>query len=85
MHRLLGMMMIKFPSWESVFKGRKLLLYKHDKFIHKNMKYTLISEQDIKDELAYVPHINSLKEVGEIYILGNGKLSFIEKDLRPVQ
>lgn len=79
LHRLLGMLMLKFPSWEAFFKGKKLLLYQNNKFNHKNMSYSLISDQDIQDELAHCPHIDSLDEVSEIYILGNGKLSFIKK------
>lgn len=79
LHRVVGLYCIDRPWFENIIKGEKIMLFQHDKLIPKNLKRSLVSVEDISQEIRYSLNKNSFEGIDSIYMERNGKISITEK------
>ena len=75
-HRVLGVVGVRFPRIDRVIKGSQLALFRDGVFHHRAMLRSGISRRDI-EAAARQQGFASLDEVTEVYKEADGKLSVI--------
>jgi uncharacterized membrane protein YcaP (DUF421 family) len=75
LHRILGMLMFYYSFIDSLFKGKSLMLYEKGKFYKENMKYGLVTEEHILEELRIKTGDDSLENYESISMEGSGRIS----------
>ena len=78
-HKILGWLAMKHIWVGKIVKGYRHVLYKDGEVIHKNLRKTSISEDDLMEGVRVETHSDSLKEVKEIYMEKTGQISVVKQ------
>jgi uncharacterized membrane protein YcaP (DUF421 family) len=79
LHRLLAWWAVKNKWVERSVKGHPIVLYKDGELIKQNLEKTTMSEADVLESLRLETNKRSLKDIEEVYMETNGRISFILK------
>lgn len=79
LHRVFALLSLKLPLFERFAKGDKILLYKNGRFIPAHLKRSLISEEDLMQEVRIHAQVDSLDQVKAVYMEKNGEISTVKK------
>lgn len=79
LHRGFAWLSIHSKVIGTLVKGNKILIYENGQEKEKNMKRSLVSDNDLKEELRLKMNADTLDDVKTVYMERNGELSFIEK------
>lgn len=79
-HRFFAYCGVKSRLFGKYTKGTKILLYNKGDFLEKNLALSLVSKEDILEELRQEFHKMSLENIEEIYMERSGRVSFITKE-----
>ena len=61
-------------------EGKKILLFKDNKFIKENMKKGLVCEEDIMQGVRKSALTDNMENIDTVFIERNGEISAIRKD-----
>jgi len=79
-HRLLALASMYSESIGAVIKGNKILLFKNNKLIKKNMMKCAVSYKDLQEEVRLILNDTTMDNVEEIYMERSGKISIVKKN-----
>jgi uncharacterized membrane protein YcaP (DUF421 family) len=79
-HRFVAWLSVYNKTVGSIFKGKKILLYKSGRFNRENMKHSFISEEDLMEGVRLEINSGSLESVEEIFMERTGELSIVLKN-----
>lgn len=79
LHRLFAWMALYSSLVCQLFKGSKYLLYKNGVFYKHNLARSLVSEDDIMEEVRLRALVDSLDDIDAIYMECNGRISTVKK------
>jgi uncharacterized membrane protein YcaP (DUF421 family) len=63
-----------------LIKGRQLELYKNGRINHDNLKQIRLTENDLMGEIRSKVHLNTLKQIKEVYRERTGEISVVLQD-----
>ena len=78
-HRLLGLASVYSEFIGSIVKGNKIILFKNNKMIKKNMITCSVSFKDLQEEVRLILNETNMDNVEEIYMERSGKISVVKK------
>lgn len=78
-HRLLAIISVSNDILGSVIKGNRVLLFRDNKLIKKNMLTCSVSVKDLQEEVRLLLNETTMDNVEEIYMERSGKISVIKK------
>ena len=81
LHRILGWLSLYSSTIEKIIKGTKLVLYEHGEFNQRNLLRSLVSKDDVQEEIRLSGLGNSIEDFEIIYMEANGKISVIKKNI----
>ncbi|MBA2648889.1 MAG: DUF421 domain-containing protein [Legionella sp.] len=81
LHRFLGSLSSLNLLSIRYLKGKKIILYKNQTWLEKNLKACSLQRDDVYQELRYNLGIDDIKKVDKIIMERNGKISFVCKIL----
>lgn len=79
-HRLLAIVSIYSDVVGFIIKGEKILLFKDDRVIKKNMLICSVSSKDLMEEVRIKLNESTMQNVKEVYMERSGKISIIKKE-----
>lgn len=79
MHRFCGWFSLHNKKFGYLIKGEAKVLFENGKTNTENMRYGLISENDLQEGLRINGHEESKDDVKKIYLERNGQISVIKK------
>jgi uncharacterized membrane protein YcaP (DUF421 family) len=65
-----------------ILKGNELILYKNGKYFEDNMRYGMVTKEDILSEIRLNGNLDSLEKVDSIFLERHGKISVIKKKVK---
>lgn len=80
LHRLFAYVSLFSPVIDRVLKGKKIALYKNGKVIKHNLNRSLMSQEDLKEEVRLRGHVESLDDLESLYMERNGEVSVVRKN-----
>ena len=80
MHRCFGYFIARNDSFGKLVEGKKILLFKDNKFIKENMKKGLVCEEDIMQGVRKSALTDNMENIDTVFIERNGEISAIRKD-----
>ena len=80
LHRLVAILLVKFPAVGAVFKGKRVCLYRDGQLQHANLLRTSISEADLIESLRLETRQDDLSKVFDASMEANGRSSFVLRD-----
>jgi uncharacterized membrane protein YcaP (DUF421 family) len=78
-HRVVALWCIRSARFETLMKGKQMVLYEKGRINHKNMLRCSLSRNDLLESLRLTTQKESLDEIEKAYMENNGNISFIEK------
>jgi uncharacterized membrane protein YcaP (DUF421 family) len=78
-HRLLAWLTIRHEWVRRIIEGRKILLFKDNKFIRENMDKGLVCEDDIRQGVRKSALTDNMEDIEAVYIERNGEISAVKK------
>lgn len=78
LHRVAGLLAYYFKTFGKVIKGDSLKLYEHGKVNEKNMRYCMVTMNDLITNVRTIMHEDSFAGVDEIYMERDGQISIIK-------
>lgn len=79
-YRWTGKLLQNYPKlWHHV-KGEKMILYKDGKYFEKNMKYCLITHDEIEQQIRIQLNTTSFENIEAIYMEPGAGMSIVRKD-----
>ena len=78
-YRLTGWLSERNNGFERIVKGDPVLLYKDGNFNRKKMQQCMITEEDIKESVRLELQEPDLRNVAEVLLEINGRLSFVKR------
>jgi uncharacterized membrane protein YcaP (DUF421 family) len=78
-HRLLALVSMNNDTVGAIIKGNKILLFKNNEVIKKNMIKCSVSYKDLQEEVRLILNQTTMDDVEEIYMERSGKISVIKK------
>lgn len=81
-HRLLALASIYNDTIGAIVKGNKIILFKNNKIIKKNMINCSVSYKDIEEEVRLILNETTMDNVEEIFMERSGKISVIKKSYK---
>lgn len=79
LHRLFAYLGLYSHAFGKLTKGGTILLYQKGKLIKENMKRSLISDEDLMEEIRLKANVDTLDQVEVVYMERNGQISTIKK------
>jgi uncharacterized membrane protein YcaP (DUF421 family) len=79
-HRLLAIVSVFSDTIGSIVKGKKILLFRDDKVVKRNMLLCSVSNKDLMEEVRIKLNESTMDNVKEIYMERSGKISVIKKE-----
>ena len=79
MHRMLGHLIISNEFARRLVEGKKILLFKDNKFIRENMNKGLVSAEDILQGVRKSALTENMDDIDAVYIERNGEISAVRK------
>lgn len=79
LHRLCAIFSLKPSIFSHFIKGKAIPLLKNGKLFPAKMKRSLISDEDLLEELRIHAQTNDLESFTEIYMERNGQIGFVKK------
>ena len=80
MHRCIGYFIVCYNSFGKLVEGKKILLFKDNKFIKENLKKGLVCEEDIMQGVRKSALTDNMQDIDMVYIERNGEISAIRKN-----
>ncbi len=78
-HRLLAIISVYNETIGAIIKGKRILLFKNNKAIKRNMINCSISLKDLQEEVRLILNETTMDNVEEIFMERSGKISVIKK------
>ncbi|MDB5223595.1 MAG: hypothetical protein JWN83_2262, partial [Chitinophagaceae bacterium] len=78
-HRLLALISMYNETIGAIVKGNKILLFKNNKVIKKNMAKCSVSYKDLQEEVRLILNEITMDNVEEIFMERSGKISIVKK------
>jgi len=78
-HRLLGWLSMYNETIGRLVKGSKIILFKDNKLIRKNMMRCCVSQKDLQEEVRLILNETTMDNVEEIFMERSGKISIVKK------
>jgi uncharacterized membrane protein YcaP (DUF421 family) len=79
-HRLLAWISMYSDTVGQIVKGEKIMLFKNNKQVKKNMMRCCVSYKDLQEEVRLVLNETTMDNVEEIYMERSGKISIVKKN-----
>lgn len=80
LHRICAWLCIYSPAVNRIFKGSPIVLYEDGRINQSNLYKSLITEEELKEEMRMEANVSSLDKVEKVILEGNGKVSVITKE-----
>ena len=80
LHRICAWICIYSPAVNRLFKGSPISLYEHGKINRRNLYRSLITEEELLEEMRMNGNTTTLDTIDKIILEGNGKVSIIKKE-----
>jgi uncharacterized membrane protein YcaP (DUF421 family) len=80
LHRICGWLCLRNKKFGYLLKGEAKILFKDGEIQSANMRYGLISENDLMEGMRINGHLEDLNQIKTIYLERNGQISVIKKD-----
>jgi uncharacterized membrane protein YcaP (DUF421 family) len=80
LHRLFALAAVLSRPMGRFLKGSKILLYQDDKINWRHMKRSLVSQEDLMEEVRLRALVDNLENVKAIYMERNGNISTVKKE-----
>jgi uncharacterized membrane protein YcaP (DUF421 family) len=78
-HRLLALLSMNNETIGALVKGSKIILFKNNSLIKKNMLRCSVSYKDLQEEVRLILNETNMDNVDEIIMERSGKISIIKK------
>ncbi|MGM9478092.1 DUF421 domain-containing protein [Pedobacter sp. GSP4] len=78
LHRGLGYLVSISPGFGKLAEGEKIKLYENGKFIGRNLKKSLLSEEEVMHAMRAKLFTQNLATVDKIYMERNGEITIIK-------
>jgi uncharacterized membrane protein YcaP (DUF421 family) len=79
LHRLMAWICVRNPKFDRIANGSPMLLFREGKILEKNLDRSLVTEDDIKEGLRQIEKTNDFREIDEMYLERNGRISVVKK------
>jgi uncharacterized membrane protein YcaP (DUF421 family) len=80
LHRILGHLISRHESISNLVEGKKILLFKDNKFLKDNMDRALVCEEDIMQGVRKSALTDKIEKIDSVYMERNGEISPIKKE-----
>ena len=78
-HRLLGWLSMYNETIGQFVKGSKIILFKNNTLLKKNMMRCCVSHKDLQEEVRLILNETTMDNVEEIFMERSGKISIVKK------
>ena len=78
-HRLLGWLSMYNETIGQLVKGSKIILFKNNTLLKKNMMRCCVSYKDLQEEVRLILNETTMDNVEEIFMERSGKISIVKK------
>lgn len=79
LHRLFAFVGLFSPVIDRALKGKKIALFKNGEIIKHNLNRSLMSQEDLKEEMRLRAGVESLDDINTLYMERNGEVSVVKK------
>jgi uncharacterized membrane protein YcaP (DUF421 family) len=79
LHRLLGWLVARYPSFARFVEGDKIVLFTDGKFIGKNLRRVQACREDAMEGVRKGALTHDLEKIDRVYMERNGEISAIRK------
>ena len=80
LHRILGHIVAQNDKAGNIVEGKKIQLFKDNKFIEKNMDRALVCKEDVLQGIRKSALTEDLSKIDIVYIERNGEITAIKKE-----
>lgn len=80
LHRVVGLLVARYERFSNIIEGRKIVLFKNNKFIKNNMDRALVCKEDIMQGVRKSALTDNLEKIEVVYMERNGEISPVKKD-----
>ncbi len=80
LHRITGLLAYHSSRWGKFVKGETIPIYKDGKIYPKNMKYCMVTQNDLEASVRLAMNTDKMDDVEAVYMEREGRLSVIRKN-----
>lgn len=83
LHRLIGMLISRYPHLGGFIEGEKISLFEHGEFIGANLKRALLCREEIMQGVRKSALTEDMDKIEKVYMERNGDISAIKNNNLP--